>query len=63
MKIKFNNRKDTGFIYYSFHKDYKDAVLPATVDGSGYLVQFPESIAGIEAEWWYSAEVVEVVDG
>jgi hypothetical protein len=62
MKIKFNNRTDTGFGYYSFHDEYKDATLPATHEGTGYLVHFPEKIHGEKHTWWYSAAVIGVLD-
>jgi len=64
MKIKFNNRTDTGFLYYSFHKEYKHHTLPATKDDGGYLVEFPVpvgDIAVLKTLWWYHADVVEVL--
>jgi len=65
MRIKFNNRTDKDFGYYSFHREYRDAILPATEDRGGYLVKFPDvvGIAEGKTDWWYSSDVVEVVDG
>jgi len=64
MKIKFNNRTDTSFAYYSFHNEYKDAVLPATKEGSGYNVRFPKVLGNCapKTTWYYSAKVVEIVE-